>query len=614
MDEDPNIHGPAERERAEGMRARIDVFVSYASEDKAVADAAVSHLERAGVRCWYAPRDIVPGASYGSAIVEAIRDAAAVVLILSKASNRSAQVANEIERGVHHGRHIVPFRIEEVALSSDLEYFVGRRHWLDALPPPAQRHIDRLVAVVQAVLRDGGPASAPHPVPARRSRLLPKLAVAGLLAAAAILLGKQFLWTGDSGEGGSPDPPGAGGTPDPGQREADPPAPPPDGSERGGDRTGEAPEEPGDPEEAPSGPGPPGAEPPSSTPPADLPAGRPPDAPARPGDLLQELEGQLGGGRAPDATHSLVAPADGRVWIEVRNLNPEAADAGAIAAFAIDGRRYGRIRPSETKTSHSFLAARAGQVFVLSLASRDAHVVPYRISMRTETLADLGLRVPDPAGMLGESAEGALGFGRPRFETWTYEAPENGIVDFAIANRMPENTGSSQIDRVVVDSRPTGAVRPGGRRQTPAAAVAKGQRIPIEIKAGENDCLVYSLRANFRSLADLGLGLPPEGELLESSAEGALGFGRAREAVWSYRAPSDGRFHVRVTNLLPRGTSSANISGFSVDTRRGGQIPPDASKDSATLAVRAGQTVPIRVAAPADHNTLYRIDAFLRPP
>ena len=39
-----------------------DIFVSYSSKDKAVADAIVSALENSGLRCWVAPRDVKPGA------------------------------------------------------------------------------------------------------------------------------------------------------------------------------------------------------------------------------------------------------------------------------------------------------------------------------------------------------------------------------------------------------------------------------------------------------------------------------------------------------------------------------------------------------------------------
>lgn len=38
-----------------------DVFISYSSKDKKVADAIVADMEQHNIRCWYAPRDIRPG-------------------------------------------------------------------------------------------------------------------------------------------------------------------------------------------------------------------------------------------------------------------------------------------------------------------------------------------------------------------------------------------------------------------------------------------------------------------------------------------------------------------------------------------------------------------------
>ena len=40
-----------------------DVFISYSSKDKPVADAACATFEAAGMRCWIAPRDVPPGAA-----------------------------------------------------------------------------------------------------------------------------------------------------------------------------------------------------------------------------------------------------------------------------------------------------------------------------------------------------------------------------------------------------------------------------------------------------------------------------------------------------------------------------------------------------------------------
>src|SRR5215470_7055247 len=66
-----------------------DVFISYSGEDKLAADAACATLEAAGIRCWIAPRDILPGAEWGEAIVDAIDRSEVLLLIFSTNANES---------------------------------------------------------------------------------------------------------------------------------------------------------------------------------------------------------------------------------------------------------------------------------------------------------------------------------------------------------------------------------------------------------------------------------------------------------------------------------------------------------------------------------------------
>jgi nucleotide-binding universal stress UspA family protein len=65
------------------------VFVSYASPDAAMATAIVEHLEQHGMRCWVAPRDVKPGSVYADAIIRAINESKAVLLVLSASAMAS---------------------------------------------------------------------------------------------------------------------------------------------------------------------------------------------------------------------------------------------------------------------------------------------------------------------------------------------------------------------------------------------------------------------------------------------------------------------------------------------------------------------------------------------
>ena len=128
------------------------VFISYSNKDKNVADTVCSTLEGNGIRCWIAPRDITPGAPFAEAIIDGIKGSKIFVLIFSSNSNQSNQVIKEVDRAVHHGLAIIPLRLEDVSMSKQLEYYVSDVHWLDAITPPIELHINKLCKVIKDLL------------------------------------------------------------------------------------------------------------------------------------------------------------------------------------------------------------------------------------------------------------------------------------------------------------------------------------------------------------------------------------------------------------------------------------------------------------------------------
>jgi dienelactone hydrolase len=129
-----------------------DVFISYSNKDKKPADAVCSIMEKNGIRCWVAPRDITPGVPFAEAIIDGIKGSKVFVLVYSSNSNQSQQVVKEVDRAVHHGLAIIPLRLEDVPMSKQLEYYVSNVHWLDALTPPLEKHINKLCKVVKMLL------------------------------------------------------------------------------------------------------------------------------------------------------------------------------------------------------------------------------------------------------------------------------------------------------------------------------------------------------------------------------------------------------------------------------------------------------------------------------
>lgn len=132
-----------------------DVFISYSSKDKTVADAVCAVMERNNIRCWIAPRDIMPGPDWAQSIIRGINGARVFLLIFSSFSNTSPQIKREVERAAHRGIPIIPFRIDDVLPNETLEYFISTPHWLDALTPPLEAHAQRLADTVGRLLGEG---------------------------------------------------------------------------------------------------------------------------------------------------------------------------------------------------------------------------------------------------------------------------------------------------------------------------------------------------------------------------------------------------------------------------------------------------------------------------
>ena len=129
-----------------------DVFISYSSKNKNIADAIVADLEQNGIKCWYAPRDIYPGEDWAGAIKNAIGSAKIFVLVFTDESNRSHQVTNEVTLAVNGGKIIIPFRLSGSDMNDTLLYYLSSVHWLDALSQPLNQNIETLRMQISALL------------------------------------------------------------------------------------------------------------------------------------------------------------------------------------------------------------------------------------------------------------------------------------------------------------------------------------------------------------------------------------------------------------------------------------------------------------------------------
>jgi TolB-like protein/Tfp pilus assembly protein PilF len=172
-----------------------DVFVSYASQDAALAQKVCSALEATGFRCWIAPRDVVPGTLYADGIVGAIDESRILVLILSKDGVASAHVGKELERATSKRHPIIALRLDTAPLTRAFEYFLNESQWIDVGSGNTDAAIETLVAAVGKHLSPGtatSPASANRASTVHRKTAMPRRAIAAAVVA-VVLAGVYVL-------------------------------------------------------------------------------------------------------------------------------------------------------------------------------------------------------------------------------------------------------------------------------------------------------------------------------------------------------------------------------------------------------------------------------------
>jgi hypothetical protein len=131
-----------------------DVFISYVEEDQLTAKTVCEALEAKGVSCWLAPRDVLPGANWERAIVEAISASRVMVLVFSEHANRSEHVEREVGLAFDNGITVIPFRMSNTEPTSTLNYYLRVVQRIDAFTQPFEEHLKSLVFHVGRLLSE----------------------------------------------------------------------------------------------------------------------------------------------------------------------------------------------------------------------------------------------------------------------------------------------------------------------------------------------------------------------------------------------------------------------------------------------------------------------------
>ena len=128
-----------------------EVFISHSHKDKQMADAICHYLEHKKIKCWIAPRDVMPGTNFAGEIVEAIPKSKIMLLIFSANSNSSKQVLREIELAINNDLLVIPVRIEDIMPTGSMKYYLSTTNWIDIIDEEIEKKISKIVDIIQGV-------------------------------------------------------------------------------------------------------------------------------------------------------------------------------------------------------------------------------------------------------------------------------------------------------------------------------------------------------------------------------------------------------------------------------------------------------------------------------
>jgi hypothetical protein len=139
----------------ESIKARGQVFLSYSRQDGDVAENINNHLTRDGFKVWFDKNNLEVGQDWNLEIVWAIRQSAAIIILLSSQSvnkrgyfqkelKRSLEVAEEVPEGEIY---ILPVKLDDCAVPEALTKY----QWCQYQD---EKGYDQLSRALEKVLND----------------------------------------------------------------------------------------------------------------------------------------------------------------------------------------------------------------------------------------------------------------------------------------------------------------------------------------------------------------------------------------------------------------------------------------------------------------------------
>ena len=165
-----------------------DIFISYKSEEEAVARRVRQVLEENGFSCWMAPDSIPSGSNYMKQIPQAIDSCKAMIVLVSEKSQHSVWVKNEFSQAVTKEKPVIPLVIQNCELEDEFRFSMSTMQQVHAWQNEEEA-LKKVVRDLRSMLgKDGGEIRITV-----RKKPDYRPVIAALIAVAAVIAGLVFF-------------------------------------------------------------------------------------------------------------------------------------------------------------------------------------------------------------------------------------------------------------------------------------------------------------------------------------------------------------------------------------------------------------------------------------
>ena len=171
-----------------------NVFISYAAEDRGIANELSAMLQADGQSVFF-DHAIAAGTNFSESIGKALAESKAVVVLLSRNSNRSKWVEMELRAALQRGHVVIPVLLDDEATNNWVWPLISDRQAIRIDSPTGIEEVVR--AVNRAVgwmassnaeeLTLAAPPSAVHPSAVHSRWLIVLVAILSAVAGALVM-------------------------------------------------------------------------------------------------------------------------------------------------------------------------------------------------------------------------------------------------------------------------------------------------------------------------------------------------------------------------------------------------------------------------------------------